>query len=83
MINQDSFELLLEDPDLKEELKRIVLARLNSLPSDVSLSLGSHELDKKDLLNHVQEEDVIGKQIMEIQLKFLQDMASGTLLDNE
>lgn len=67
----------------KEELKNIVLARIQVMPEDVSLSIGGEEISKKDLMNHVEQNDTIGEHLMITELEFLQDLASGAIYKDE
>ncbi len=69
--------------DELNQLKELVLARLSVMPPDVSVSVGDKNLDQKELTEHVQSEDEIGKQMMEMELEFLQDLASGAIYGNE
>lgn len=78
--NDDQLNLSKEE---REQLKEIVLARLNVMPSDVSVTIGSEDLTKDQLVEHVQSEDEVGKQMMEMELEFLQDLASGAIYGNE
>ena len=72
----------MNDQTLKK-LKELVLARLTVMPQDISISIGDKNLDKKALTDHVQSEDEIGKQMMEMELEFLQDPASGAIYGHE
>ncbi|MEK7119638.1 MAG: hypothetical protein AAB889_03925 [Patescibacteria group bacterium] len=72
----------MNDQTLKK-LKELVLARLTVMPQDISISIGDKNLDKKALTDHVQSEDEIGKQMMEMELEFLQDLASGAIYGHE
>lgn len=72
----------MNDQTLKK-LKELVLARLTVMPQDISISIGDKNLDKKALTEHVQSEDEIGKQMMEMELEFLQDLASGAIYGHE
>ncbi len=65
----------------KEQLKKIVLARLNVMPKDISVTIGSENLKREELVEHVQLEDEVGKQMIEIELEFLKDMASGAIYE--
>lgn len=71
------------DKEGKEQLKEIVLARLNVMPVDVSVTIGSKDITKEQLVEHVKSEDEVGKQMMEMELEFLQDLASGVVYGNE
>jgi len=67
----------------QRKLKEIVLARLSVMPQDVSVSVGDKNLDRAALMEHVESEDEIGKQMMEMDLEFLQDLASGAIYGHE
>ncbi len=82
MKNQTEDQLHLSEEETKK-LKEIVLARLNVMPENVSISIGDKNLGKEELVEHVQSEDEIGKQMMEMDLEFLQDMASGAIYGHE
>jgi len=82
MTNHTDDQLNLDDEG-KEQLKEIVLARLNVMPTDVSVTIGSQDITKEQLVEHVKSEDEIGKQMMEMELEFLQDLASGAIYGNE
>lgn len=66
-----------------KKLKQIVLARLSVMPEDMSVSVGDKNLGKTDLAAHVEAEDEIGRQMMEMELEFLQDLAKGVTYGNE
>lgn len=82
MKNQTEDQVHLTEEETKK-LKEIVLARLSVMPEDVSVSIGDKNLGKEELVEHVQSEDEIGKQMMEMDLEFLQDMASGAIYGHE
>lgn len=67
----------------KNKLKELVLARLTVMPQEISISIGDKNLDKKALTEHVKSEDEIGKQMMEMDLEFLQDLARGAIYGHE
>lgn len=62
-----------------EKVKELVLARIKTMPSNMELSIGENYFSKDELIFHVKNEDNIGEQIMEIQLEFLQDLATGNV----
>jgi len=74
---------VVDDVDLKESLKKLVLERMKIMPDSTSLSVGSESFTKAALLSHVREGDELGEQIMAMELEFLQDMASGAIYKNE
>jgi len=74
---------LKQTSNASEELKKIVLERLKSMPESLSVSIGNAEYTTDELVEHVEDGDEVGKQIMEIQLQYLQDLGSGKIYDNE
>ena len=62
-----------------EEIKQLVLIRLEAMPDTIRVSLGSadQELSKMDLIEHVKNEDALGKKIIAVQLKYLKAMKTG------
>lgn len=70
------------DEKLQEQLREITLARMNALPKDVRIAIGDTELNAQELMQHIKEGDELGLELMEAQLEFLKDMASGALYAN-
>lgn len=66
-------------PELMESLKRLVLERVSVMPNTLRMAVGSLELTREDLTRHVEKGDEIGKQIIEMNLSFLRDLASGAI----
>ncbi len=83
MNNKQEPEELISDPELKEQFKNLVLERVKVMPDTLCVAVGSVDLTKKELAQHVQEEDDIGRQIMDMELEFLRDMASGAVYAHE
>ena len=67
------------DAETKKQLKQLVLERINVMPDTLRIAVGSMELTKKDVAQHVRDEDEIGQQMMNMELEFLQDLASGAV----
>lgn len=65
-----------------EEIKKLVIARLEAIPENYRLSIGSspEPLTREDMIMHVKNEDETGKKIMEIELSFLRAMKTGLLV---
>lgn len=63
-----------------ENVKELVLARLETLPAGVIISIGSsQELTKEELIKSVKEGNDIGQKIIEIEMSFLQGLKEGVL----
>ena len=62
----------------EEQLKKIVLINLENMPSNFRLSIGSDGFfDKNQLIDHINKNDKIGKQILERELRFMQAISKG------
>ena len=72
-----------EEKIFQEQIKELVIARIRTLSDNVALSIGGEELKRDQLIEHVREDDEVGKELIEMQLEFLQDMASGALYENQ
>lgn len=58
--------------NFSEDIKKLVIARLESMPEDMRLSFGDKgNFDKYALIKQVQEETEIGKHISLMQLNYL------------
>ena len=63
-----------------ENIKDLVLARLETLPEGAMISIGGgQELSKKDMLESIKRGDEVGKKFIEIELTFLQGLKEGVL----
>lgn len=58
---------------LYEEQKKLVLARLRTLNPEAKMMSGKNEVvSVKELIKHVEDDDLFGKKIVEAQIKMLQ-----------
>ncbi len=65
---------------IPENVKALVIARLETLPPNKKISIGSYgEFTKNELIEHIKKEDEIGKKIVEIELEFLRAMKEGII----
>lgn len=66
----------------KQEIKQLVIERLKTLPANISMSIGSKgDYNKKELINHVEQDDDIGQKIIEVELNFLRGLKKGILYE--
>lgn len=66
---------------ISEDLKELIIYRLDTFPEDKRISIGSDgEFSKSELINHVRDGDEIGKKIVELELTFLRALKDGVLL---
>ncbi|MCR4324092.1 MAG: hypothetical protein NUV69_00185 [Candidatus Curtissbacteria bacterium] len=67
------------DPQLQEDIKKLVLARIQAASDDLRIAIGSTEYTKKEMIERVEAEDEIGKEIIDIQMEYLRDTAEGAI----
>jgi len=72
-----------KDKQIREDMKKLVLARIKAASDDLSISIGSTEYTKDEIIKRVEQEDEIGKEIIEIQMEYLRDMASGAIYQEQ
>ncbi len=68
-----------EEQEVQEDIKKLVLARILSASDDLKIAIGSTEYTKKEMLENIEEENEVGKEIIEIQMEYLRDMAEGAI----
>ena len=62
--------------------KKLALARLEALPPNIGIAVGSEgNFTKAQLLQHIEDEDEIGKQFVNIELEFLRALKEGSLFE--
>ncbi len=70
-----------KDITITEDLKDLVAERLDIIPPNLRISIGSKGTFSKDeLIEHVKRGDGIGKTIIEAEINFLSAIKDGTLL---
>lgn len=59
--------------NLYEEQKKLVLARLRTLNPDAKMMSGKNKtVSVKEIIKHVEDDDIFGKNIIKAQIKMLQ-----------
>ncbi len=72
----------MSEENKKKQIKKLVTERLEVLPSNKSISIGSEgSFSKEDLIESVERGDEIGKKITNIQLKYLRSLKEGIFYD--
>lgn len=67
------------DNSISEEIKELVIARLEVLPKDTGISIGSSgEFTPDQLIERVKAGDEIGQKIIEVQLNYLKSLKNLT-----
>ncbi len=71
-----------EQENTSEDLKELVLARIGIMPSNFKLSIGSFgTFTKEEMINRVEKGDSVGKQIVQMQMNFINALSSGKLIE--
>lgn len=69
-----------KDVEVNEDVKELVVTRIEASRSDLRLSVGGgRSMTKEEMIDHVRKGDKIGKQIIRAHLNFLRAVASGEL----
>ena len=67
---------------ISEDIKELVIARIEVLPRDKRISIGSKgEFTTDELIEHVRKGDDVGEKIINLELTFLRALKDGTLLE--
>ncbi|MDO8662634.1 MAG: hypothetical protein Q7K98_05385 [Candidatus Omnitrophota bacterium] len=75
-------EKLKKSDKISDDLKELVIYRLDTFPEDKRISIGSDgEFSKSELIEHVRNGDEIGQKIVELELTFLRALKEGVLLN--
>ena len=65
---------------VEQEIKKIVMARLETLSPDKKISMGpAGEFSRDELIEHVKKGDPIGKKMMQVELEFLRALKKGIM----
>ena len=63
----------------EENLIELVISRLQTMPENIVISIGSEgTFKKKDLIKHVKKSDLIGKKIVKVELDYLRSLKNIT-----
>lgn len=64
--------------ELAQEIKKLILARLATMPDYIQVNLGSFgQLGKDELIEHVKKGDTLGKKFIDVQMKYLRALKEG------
>lgn len=70
-----------KNKEIEEEIKDLVIARLDTISPNKKISIGSSgEFNKDELISRVKKGDEIGKKIIEVEMEFLRAQKEGLLL---
>jgi len=61
-----------------QDIKELVKERISVMPTNFKLSIGNYgSFSKEEILKSVQQEDVVGKEVIKMQLNFIKALTSG------
>ena len=73
----------MDKKEKQEEIMELVKARLNVMPREVVLSIGSYgEFKRDELIKQVEDNTSVGKKIVEIQMQYLRLLKEGVFYAN-
>lgn len=65
-----------------DDIKELIIARLEVLPDNKSISIGSNgDFTKQELIEHVKTGDSLGRKITEIQMEYLRLLKGNFLYE--
>ena len=68
---------------IDQNLKNMVIGRLQVIPEGVEISVGnSGSFNKDDLISNIKDETEVGKKMVDIELAYMKDLISGKLYKN-
>ncbi|HLD85076.1 MAG TPA: hypothetical protein VI968_00815 [archaeon] len=63
---------------INEELKKLVIKRLEVMPSNIKVSMGTlGTFSKEDLIKNVEDDTNLGKFVVKMQIEYLKSMSKG------
>ena len=67
-----------KEKNIQEKLKELVLVRVEVIPSNVKISVGSEgQFTKEQIINEIKQNSEIGKKMVEIELTYLRKLKEG------
>ena len=67
-----------EDKEKQKKIKKLVIARLITIPSNVRISVGSKgHFNKEELIKQINSDTDIGKKMIEMELGYLKKLKEG------
>lgn len=72
----------MEEKNIKEDMKKIAIARINTFSDDLGIIIGNKKYTKKEILESIENGDDTGQEVIDSQIEYLRDMASGAIYEN-
>lgn len=72
-----------ENKRTDEDIRQLVIERLKTIPYGKGVFIGSgSSFSKKELIDHVEKDDEIGKKIVDVQMTYLRSLKTGIFFDD-
>lgn len=68
-----------QNKNIQEDIKKLVIARIKATSDELGVVIGSTKHSKEAILESIEKEDEIGKEVIEIQMDYLRAMAEGAI----
>lgn len=72
----------MEKKNIQEDIKKLAIARINAFSDDLGIIIGNKKYTKKEILNSIENGDETGQEVIDAQIEYLRDMASGAIYEN-
>lgn len=59
-----------------------MIARINAFSDDLGIIIGNKKYSKKEILESIEKGDETGQDVVNAQMDYLRDMASGAIYEN-
>jgi len=67
---------------INDDVKELVLARLDIMPQNFKLALGNQGVyTKEELINNVKEGNTVGVQVINMEMSFIKALTSGKFIE--
>lgn len=68
-----------DNKKLQDQIKELVIQRILATSTDSGLAIGLKDYTSQELIEHIKQDDQIGKQVVDIQINYLRDLVQGKI----
>ena len=72
----------MDKKNIQEDIKKLAIARINAFSDDLGIIIGNKEYTKKEILDSIEKGGETGQEVIDTQIEYLRDMASGAIYEN-
>ncbi|MDO8611162.1 MAG: hypothetical protein Q7R95_11605 [bacterium] len=72
----------MEEKNIQEDIKILSIARISAFSDDLGIIIGNKKYTKKEILESIKNGDETGQEVIDTQIEYLRDMASGAIYEN-